>query len=137
VRVLQDRLFLRLEQVERNQPAAEWNERGKGGAILGDRDARAIRFQEFGIAAAIGGCVEDRIDPVEQVARPEVLLQIAAPMPRLIEKADLFGLLVAVVRAHAMLFAARDAVTIGHLRRLSEHLAHACGYIWPSKCAVR
>ena len=108
--------------MQRDQFAAQRHERGEQHARSGGGDARVIRFQEFGIAAAIGGCVQHGIDIVEQVARTERLGQVTAPVPRRIEQADLFGLGLDEVLTQIALLAARDAVFVGELDGEAEAL---------------
>ncbi len=50
------------------------NERGEEGFVAGERQAREVDFEKFGVAAAVGGAVEDGVGIVKHVFRaPDVL----------------------------------------------------------------
>lgn len=101
-RVFQDRQRICVEQVERDEFRADRDQCLEQRPAAGQRDARKVVLQIIGIARAIGGRMQHRIDIVEQVARAEAL----APLPALTP----LGRERALVRAF-------DAVVVGQVSK--------------------
>ena len=58
-------------QVQRDKLGADVAERAKELGICGERQARKVYLEKLGIAAAVGGRMEDGIQIIENVFRPE------------------------------------------------------------------
>src|SRR6266568_7265156 len=67
----------RFHQVQANQPVSELAQFAEEISIRGERQAREVNLEKFGVACTVGWGVEDGVHIVEDVFWPEGVLEVA------------------------------------------------------------
>ena len=78
--------------------------------------------------------MQNCVDVVEQIARADILAQVAAPVPWCVEKSNLFCLGLDEVFAQTALLPARNAIVVAEVEGLADTLSPAAVDVGSAMC---